>query len=128
MSVSVWPGPASCSRYPGPGGEGGRALRRGAGRDDPHLQTRVSDVSVTPALELTQPGLSHAGRGLSDPCSRTALSLPRPPIVARRPRRHDGEWMVPVQGGVRRAGPGGTTVMMTPGESECLADAITAAR
>ncbi|KAK7797227.1 hypothetical protein U0070_016570, partial [Myodes glareolus] len=35
----------------------GRALRRGAGQDDPHLQTRVSDVSVTPPLELTQPGV-----------------------------------------------------------------------
>jgi hypothetical protein len=33
----------------------GRALRCGAGYDDPHLQTRVSDVHVTPLL-VTDPG------------------------------------------------------------------------
>lgn len=60
----------------------GRALRRGAGQDDPHLQTRVSDVNVTPPLELTQPGVWDVGRSLSGLCSHCSLSLPRSLIRA----------------------------------------------
>lgn len=80
-------GSASCSRYPGV--HVGRALRGAAGDDDPHLQTRVSDVHVTPPL-FTDPawGGEAAGRDLSEPCSLSDLfQVPDPrlqdPVVAR---------------------------------------------
>lgn len=104
----------------------GRALRREAGQDDPHLQTRVSDVSVTPPLELTQPGVWDVGRSLSGLCSHCFLFLgPRSAPAAPRTTMVSGWWER--RAGCGGAGPGGATVMMTSGDSECPADAITAA-